>query len=545
MHEQRPAGPPARPPTVAPPPPFRERRSVHRRTEDRVAHDERALLARALDVLAAAGSPEDRLAGLLDLVAETAGAARAAVLADRPERRVAVVADAGDDVPAAEALGAWLDASAGRSRAERAAAGRAPIAVVSRAGPRERPGGGARLRPAAAERPARGATAATRDGRDAADGEPAVVDDVGGRSFALLPIPSAGRVFLGFDFARHEDAASVAERLSPQLARHVAVALALATEQVATDRELVALRGRETERSRFVSTVAHELRTPLTGLRGYLDLLHDGRVGDPAVGRDFIERSRAIVDSMADLVGDLLELSQLESGTIAIGAEPFSVADAASHAASSVMPIALERATRLTTSLPPRLRAATGDRRRVEQILTNLAANALKFTPAGGTVALVGRFDGPTAIFVVRDDGPGIAAADRTRIFERFQRLPGHESITGTGLGLSIARDLARRMGGDLDVAAVAGAGSSFVLALPGPASVDRAVVAAAMRRALGEEQARLEEAALLRKLTRNRPPAAAPAPGAAAEPPADDRRPAARVRAPAEQRAADPARAG
>jgi hypothetical protein len=101
------------------------------------------------------------------------------------------------------------------------------------------------------------------------------------------------------------------------------------------------------------------------------------------------------------------------------------------------------------------------------------------------------------AVFVVRDDGDGIDAADRARIFERFERLAGHETIAGTGLGLPIARDLARRMGGDLDVASVAGSGSAFVLVLPGPAPVPPATLATALEVALAGEEQGLEERAV------------------------------------------------
>jgi hypothetical protein len=165
------------------------------------------------------------------------------------------------------------------------------------------------------------------------------------------------------------------------------------------------------------------------------------------------------------------------------------------------MPIAFERHIRLETSLPPKLRSATGDRRRVEQVLTNLAANALKFTPSGGLVELIGRFDGPVAIIVVRDDGAGIAPDDRARIFERFHRLAAHDRITGTGLGLPIARDLARRMSGDLGVASIPDAGSAFVLALPGPTPVNPATLAAALERVVLAEEIAIEERAVLRSL--------------------------------------------
>jgi hypothetical protein len=164
-------------------------------------------------------------------------------------------------------------------------------------------------------------------------------------------------------------------------------------------------------------------------------------------------------------------------------------------------PIALQRSVNLTARLPPRLRAARGDRRRVEQILKNLIGNALKFTPAGGSVELAGWFEGPVAILAVRDDGMGIASEDRLRIFERFYRMASHERVNGTGLGLPIARELARAMDGDLDVASVQRAGSSFVLVLPGPTAVDAEGMAAILDRTLESERERLEDRGMLRRL--------------------------------------------
>ena len=274
-------------PRVAAPPPFVDRRRASRRAIDRVAREETRLLARALDILVAADPPEARLANLLDLLADTVGAARAAVVADGPIRRVAVTADDDADAPVARELGAWLDASAPRSRIRRAAENPASIAIAIRAPRRV----GERSRPA---------------GRIA-----------GPRAYALLAIPSAGDVTLGFEFREPVDASEVAERLPPALARHAAVALALVTDALATERALADLRAGEAERDRFVSTVAHELRTPLTGLSGYLDLLLGGEIDDPAIEREFLERGRTIVDSMAGLVGDLLDTARLESGSSA------------------------------------------------------------------------------------------------------------------------------------------------------------------------------------------------------------------------------------
>jgi nitrogen-specific signal transduction histidine kinase len=468
-------------PAVPAPPLFVERRAQSRRAADRVAHEERALLAKALDVLAGADAPEQRLAGLLDLLAHTVGAERAAVVADGVARRVAVAASGSGDRDAAIGLATWLDSAAPRSRARRAAAARAPISVALRANMKSP---GTLAPPAALATPVAGSP------------RPDPSTDL---VFACLTIPSAGEVTLGFSFCDPADAAVLEERLPPALARHAAVALTLVTDALAKERELARLRAVESQRGLFVSTVAHELRTPLTGLSGYLDLILGGRVGDAAIEREFMERGRTIVGSMAALVDDLLELSRLESGTLALEQEPFSVADALNAVSAGLLPIALDQGVRLQVSAPPRLRAATGDRRRVEQIVTNLAANAIKFA-GDRPVELAGWFEGPVAVIAVRDEGPGIAPADRERIFERFYRMADHDSITGTGLGLPIARDLARAMGGELDAASLPGVGSSFVLVMPGPAGAIPAVAMSdASGAALDQETDRLKTLALLR----------------------------------------------
>jgi signal transduction histidine kinase len=468
-------------PVVSAPPPFVERRVNYRRETDRLAHRETVLLARALDILATDTEPEARLAGLLSLLASTVGARRAAVLANGHGRRVAVAATPGEDPAEALALAAWLDAWAPRPRAHRAASGAAPVAVVTEAGP-------------GADRPT-----STRAAQRAAAAAAAAAESE--HHYAFVPIPSAGGVVLGFDFPDERGPAHLDLRLPPHLARHAAVALALVTDQVATEHELSALRARDDERTRFVSNVAHELRTPLTGLSGYLELILGGQVEDPVDEQDFLERSRHIVGSMSDLVGDLLELSRLESGTLRLQLAPFSVAEAGSRVVAGLAPIALTRGVELRTSMPPRLRAAIGDRRRVEQILTNLLGNALKYAPTGSAIELGAWFEAQVGLVTVRDEGRGIAPDDRARIFERFYRLAGQERITGTGLGLPIARDLARAMGGDLDVASVPGSGSTFVLALPGPAGATPDVIAATLSKAAAAEEVRLEERAVLRAI--------------------------------------------
>jgi hypothetical protein len=222
---------------------------------------------------------------------------------------------------------------------------------------------------------------------------------------------------------------------------------------------------------------------------------------------------------MGDLVGDLLELSRLESGALRLEIAPFSVAEVGTRVLAGLAPIAIDRDVALKPALPPRLQTAVGDRRRVEQILTNLCGNALKFSPPASTIELAAWFDGQVAVLAVRDEGAGIEPEDRPRIFERFYRMAGHERITGTGLGLPIARDLARAMGGDLDVASVPAAGSAFVLVLGGPTGASQEAITEALSSAIRAEESRLRERAVLRA----QPALPAPTqPGAARRPPHD-----------------------
>ncbi len=250
-------------------------------------------------------------------------------------------------------LAAWLDAEAPRSRAERAASGRAPITFARLAGP-----------VAAEAKAAEGAEHET-DGLDflvetPADDElvpappPASIHRLPPEArFALIEIPSAGHVILGFEMTDERGVLALADRLPPTLARHAAVALALVTAQVTQAAELDTLLAREAERERFVATVAHDLRTPLTGLSGYLDLISEGRVEDPAVEREFIERSRLIVDSMGDLVGDLLEISRLDAGNLRLDLRPFSVAEIGGRVLAALAPLALERGIDLRSICRP------------------------------------------------------------------------------------------------------------------------------------------------------------------------------------------------
>lgn len=447
-----------RPPVIAPAAVHVERRGNLRRTEDRAIYAALSFTGRAALILAGPGPAGDRLAELLAFIARMAGARRAAVLVPRPQRRLAVVVGAGEPPGAALELAAWLDAGTPRSRAERATAGPAPVAIVVL--PTGRAGvGGPRPRT-----PARGAVAG-----EGPDG-----------------------LTLGFDFGGPRAAARLADRVPPPVVRQTSAMLAVIARVAADEREVSDLRRTDAERKRFVSTVAHELRAPMTGLAGYLSLLLKGSEADPADREEFLERSRRIVDTMAELVDDLLEVSRIGSEALDLEIGMVSLGDVLLAARDQLEPSAAAKPVGLSVRPVSRLRTAMGDRRRVEQAVVNLAGNAIKYTPPDGAVEIEAAFDGPVSLVFVRDTGPGIPPAEHERIFEPFARLDIHRSVTGTGLGLPIARDLARMMGGDIGVASAEGRGSTFVLALPGPTDPPSVVVGESLERALAAESLRL-----------------------------------------------------
>lgn len=457
-------------PVIPAPRPFTERRATFRRAEDRAVHEERVLLARALDILAGPDDARAQVAEVLALMARVAGARRAAVAFDRPTRRVLVAAAPGEDPADARALASWLDAVSARPTPARVAEAPGEVVVV---------------------RTRRGRAGIAKPARPSAP--------LSARFLRLDPEVTGLRV--GMELADPDGAPDIAGRMPASTLRHLVAALAAASARAEGESERAFLQARERERERFVSMIAHELRTPLTGLGGYLDLLAAGAVADPDVAREFIERGQGIVERMGALVGDLLELSRIEAGSLRLDIEPFSIAEACERALQALVPIAASRGVRLATDLPPRIRTARADARRVEQIVTNLAGNACKFVAEGGLVEVEARIEGSIALVTVRDDGPGIDAADRERVFQPFARLERHDKVAGTGLGLPITRHLARAMGGEVVLASVEGSGSSFVLAVPATGDATREQVAAAARAEAEREELELEERAILRAM--------------------------------------------
>lgn len=243
------------------------------------------------------------------------------------------------------------------------------------------------------------------------------------------------------------------------------------TGAVGVYQDITPLKEVERLKDDFFSMATHELRTPLTSINiasGLLAELLAPQGGRLATLADLVaENARR----MRTLVDDLLDLSRLEHGRLALHRHPCDLPALIHHVMDQVTLLAQAKQQRLTTILPTTLGPVPADPTRIEQVLLNLLSNAIKYTPAGGTIQVELRgLDGQLMVGV-QDNGPGVPPAEQDHIFERFYRRSQHEtdSSGGTGLGLPIARMLVELHGGRLWVEAAPGGGSCFRFTLPAP----------------------------------------------------------------------------
>ena len=231
--------------------------------------------------------------------------------------------------------------------------------------------------------------------------------------------------------------------------------------------DLTEVRRAETVRRDFIANVSHELRTPLASLKAVVETLEDGAIENPDVARSFLSKMHSEVDGMAHLVSELLELSRIESGQVAIQVERQDVEALEREAARRLGAQAERSRLKLEVRVPPDLPMVAADGQRVQQVLLNLIHNAIKFTPAEGEITLSARQEGESIVLSVSDTGIGIPAQDLPRIFERFYKADRSRSNSGTGLGLAIAKHVVQAHGGRIWVESIEGKGASFYFTLP------------------------------------------------------------------------------
>ena len=216
-------------------------------------------------------------------------------------------------------------------------------------------------------------------------------------------------------------------------------------------------------RNEFIANASHELRTPLFSLGGFLELMADHEL-DPATEQEFVTTMRDQVTRLSKLATELLDLSRLDAGHIDLEREPVSLASTARLVADEFGPVARQSEHDLRVEVDEDA-VAVADEQRVVQIVRNLVENALVHTPPGTQVLIRAERDRAGVAVSVEDEGPGIPPEQFGQVFERFYRGDGTQA-SGSGLGLAIAQELARVMGGTLELHSAPGL-TIFRLTLP------------------------------------------------------------------------------
>jgi len=233
--------------------------------------------------------------------------------------------------------------------------------------------------------------------------------------------------------------------------------------------DLTRLKQLENTRQEFVANVSHELRTPLSLIKGYVETLRDGAKDDPELAARFLRTIEKHTDRLTFLIEDLLTVSQLESGQIVMNLHEVDLREEAAHVLDDLQSRAAEKNVALKNDLPVELRARA-DADRLQQVFFNLVENAIKYGATGGNVTLGGVPNDRGKVEVwVSDNGPGIPAAAKDRIFERFYRVDRARSREsgGTGLGLSIVKHIVQAHSGEVWVRSEPGNGATFYFTLP------------------------------------------------------------------------------
>ncbi len=271
---------------------------------------------------------------------------------------------------------------------------------------------------------------------------------------------------------RHHGGATGEVRTYGALASPVLDASGEVSGVVAVLRDITAQKEVERMKSNFLSVVSHELRTPLHSIKGFVEIILMGKTGPVTeLQEDFLKTVRTQTTVLQRMIDDLLEFSRMEAGRIKLNLEEVSLSVIANGVATKLAPLAEEGGLTLYMDFPDDLPTIDGDRVRLEQVLTNLVENAIKFTPQQGEITIGARRDGDVMRLTVHDTGIGIPPEEQEKIFDRFYQVDRGEkrAYRGTGLGLSISRHIVERHSGAIwaESDGIPGHGTSFHVELP------------------------------------------------------------------------------
>lgn len=221
-------------------------------------------------------------------------------------------------------------------------------------------------------------------------------------------------------------------------------------------------------KSEFISVASHELRTPMTSIKGSVDLILGGGVGEVSPeALELLEVAHSACDRMIRLINNILDLSKIEAGQIQLRLELIDLAAVVERSLRSMNSIGAQAEIKLKSNFASGLPLVEADKDRMEQVITNLVSNAIKFSPDKGEVEISLSANNDWVRCCVSDHGSGIAEKDLGRIFGKFQQAGLPRRGQGTGLGLAITHALVTEHKGKIWVESRVGEGSSFVFCLP------------------------------------------------------------------------------
>jgi signal transduction histidine kinase len=292
-----------------------------------------------------------------------------------------------------------------------------------------------------------------------------ILPRAGFRAVLAVPLVREGRVLGGLVVARKSPGAFPPETV--ELLKTFAAQSALAIQNARLFRELESA---SRHKSEFLANMSHELRTPLNAVIGFSEVLQErmfGELNDKQM--EYVQDIHASGRHLLSLINDILDLSKVEAGRMELELAPFSIPAALENALILVRERAERHGLRLNLSVDGGLGELVADERKVKQVLLNLLANAVKFTPEGGRVAVSAQPADGFVEVAVTDTGIGIAPEDQEAIFEEFRQVGTDyaRKREGTGLGLTLARKLVELHGGRMWVKSALGQGSTFTFTLP------------------------------------------------------------------------------
>jgi len=222
-------------------------------------------------------------------------------------------------------------------------------------------------------------------------------------------------------------------------------------------------------RRALLAAVSHDLRTPLAAIRAMLEAIQDGVVDDAQTVERYHRAMHGEVERLSTLIDDLFELTRIEAGALRLSPRPTDVGELLMQSAEAMQAEAERAGVRLAIDVSPGIPLLTGDPQQLQRVLLNLITNALRHTPADGSVVLRAEPQPGGVALSVTDSGEGIPQADLPHVFERFYRADKSRSRAsgGSGLGLAIARGIVEAHGGQIAVASALGRGTRFTVTLP------------------------------------------------------------------------------